>query len=625
MNNDSKQKDNGFMGELDIDHASQATMDQATTISPTIINQQQKTENYNYTALTQETDTNYRPIKADNDISSLVPTNSHDEYVVSANNIINNYNSAVSNSTNIKPVSSPQDTLVGGAYSSDPASVPTNLSRDPQLKVNVDNPEQNQNISSLAYINKPIYGGVIDPNQANDNITIKPPIKNKPFYKNIKILLTILAVILFIAIILGIIFGLYLPNTPNNVWKTGLNRTGMQSSAVIKALSDPKVSESFKKSKIEAGGIISYNEQKYTIKSNVAVDATKSDTSAQVQSSSGSESDFTVDVALRTDLPEAALLPNIYLKVGFSDPSQFKTLGIPEKYNNIWISAEQDFMNELAKSYDINQNDAQNITQENIISIVNDFNSVSQQYIFTTDPQYAVIVQKSYIGTEKINDSKTNHYKAGVNKENAKQYCYAVYEKLMSNQTYVKYVIAGDTNIEARKQENKQECDQLVNDIPNNFEFDIWINKSIKIVQQIRFYEDLSKQAEEAQKRKTECIQTYVENNKDACDYVDDMIEKGQKYTEFGQIIKSKKELLLYTSDVSDTDKSKSNIRAEIYVNSETYELNGKINAKADNPNSKLNADLTFKMLPYQGEIDTSKPNNAVPIQQVIEESELQL
>ena len=81
----------------------------------------------------------------------------------------------------------------------------------------------------------------------------------------------------------------------------------------------------------------------------------------------------------------------------------------------------------------------------------------------------------------------------------------------------------------------------------------------------------------------------------------------------------------MYTSDVSDTDKNKSSFRAEIYVNSETYELNGKINAKADNPNNKLNADLTFKMLPYQGEIDISKPKDAVPIQQVIKESELQL
>lgn len=623
MNNDAKQKDNEFLGELDIDHIDQAEIIKPTIISPTNVKTQAQTENNLTTPLLQGVNYSNQPIKPNENSITTQPINIQDESATAANNIIYNEPPSAGNSLNIQQNQSPPATASNGIYSTDPSNVPTDLSRNPILQSNIVTPEQNQSLNSQPYINIPIYGGVIDSSQAKDNITVKPPVKKKPFYKNKKLMLITLGAIFFISIILGIIFGLYLPNTPNNVWKTGLSRTGKQSSAVIQALSDPKISESLKKSKIEAGGTVTYNEQNYSVNSNASIDASKSDTTAQVKASSGSEENFVVDVALKTDLPETALLPNIYLKVDLSDPSLFKSFGIPEKYNNVWISAEQDFMSELAKTYNLKLDDSKNITKEDIISVVNDFNTVSQQYIFTSDPQFAVVVKKSFIGSEEINNSKANHYKAGVNKDNAKQYCYAVFEKLINNESYKKYALSGDTNTEARKQENKQECDKLVNDIPNNLEFDIWINKSIKIVQQVRFYEDLSKQVEEAQKRKTECLQTYDAYSKDSCDYVDDFIEKGQKYIEFGQIIKSKKELLLYTSDVSDTDKNKSSFRAEIYVNSETYELNGKINAKADNPNNKLNADLAFKMLPYQGETDTSKPKDAVPIQQVIEESEL--
>ncbi len=45
----------------------------------------------------------------------------------------------------------------------------------------------------------------------------------------------------------------------------------------------------------------------------------------------------------------------------------------------------------------------------------------------------------------------------------------------MNNATYKKYILSGDTNIDARKQENNKECDRLINDIPDNFEFDVWI------------------------------------------------------------------------------------------------------------------------------------------------------
>ncbi len=623
MNNDKETKDDDFLYELDIDHIDQAQVIKPSIVSPENNNAQPQPET-TYSQLNQQNiQTNEQVKQPIQSTSTASPINIDKEYTQAATAIVNK--DLLSNNTQIMPqqVQTAPTMANNGLYSSDPQTVNTDIARDPQLQPNIYTANHNQSVNTQQFINKPIYGGIINPSQTSDNITIKPPIKKRPFYKNKKIILIIAGSILVLLIILGAIFGLYLPNTPNNVWNTGLNRTGIQTAAVIEALSDPKVSETLKKSKIEAGGTVNYGEQNYSVSSNVSIDASKSDTTAQIKASSGSAEDLVVDVALKTYLPEAALLPNLYLKLGLNNTSILSSFGIPEKYNNVWISAEQDIMNELAKSYNVEQNDSNNVTKEDIISVVNDFNSVSQQYVFTSNPQYSIINKKSYIGSEDINGVKTNHYKAGVNKDNAKQYCYAVFDKLMNNATYKKYVLSGDTNIDARKQENNKECDRLINDIPDNFEFDIWINKSIKIIQQIRIYEDLSKQAEEAKKRKTECLQTFDAYNGSSCDYADDLVEKGQKYTEFGQIIKSKKELSLYTSDVSDTDKNKSNIRAEIYVNSETYELNGKITAKADNPDNKINVDLTFKMLPYQGEIDTTKPKDAVPIQQVLEESNL--
>ncbi|MDQ5884958.1 MAG: hypothetical protein QG645_120, partial [Patescibacteria group bacterium] len=201
MNNDAKQKDNEFLGELDIDHIDQAEIIKPTIISPTNVKTQAQPENNLTTPLLQGVNYSNQPIKPNENSITTQPINIQDESATAANNIIYNEPPSAGNSLNIQQNQSPPATASNGIYSTDPSNVPTDLSRNPILQSNIVTPEQNQSLNSQPYINIPIYGGVIDSSQAKDNITVKPPVKKKPFYKNKKLMLITLGAIFFISII----------------------------------------------------------------------------------------------------------------------------------------------------------------------------------------------------------------------------------------------------------------------------------------------------------------------------------------------------------------------------------------------------------------------------------------
>lgn len=425
-----------------------------------------------------------------------------------------------------------------------------------------------------------------------------------------------LALVLFV-------FGFYVPNKPENVWRTGMDRTGDQMTAMITKLEDPKALAQLEKSKITAQGSIDLDGQKATLSLDTKADDTKSDSTAQLNATISGMPEIAITAALKTQLPDNALLPNLYFKV-----SGIGELGLDgfipgiSAYENKWIAVEQDFLKQFESTLSSQTTaSAQPMTQADIVSIAKDVNAVSQEYIFTSDPEKAVIQLDEFIATEESEGIKANHYKAKLDTDNLAEYCTALGDTLLKNEAVKDNDLLG--GIDAA--EIKRQCDTAGDDLATN-KFDLWMDKKHKLFHKVRFSEDLDAQAEKIEEDKQKCIADFRDNPdpqglaSDAyCSYNDDMIETGEIYTEFGQVYKGDDTFELFMNAIEDTNKSQSDARIELTVNAKDLTIDGNMSFSTKSEYVNMEGELTIETEPYDGEIDASKPTDAIPIQQVID------
>ena len=461
-----------------------------------------------------------------------------------------------------------------------------------------------------------VMGGVDNgaPLIANIN-TIDP--YQKPSHKKKFILFGGLGAFLLVGGTAAFAFLWYIPNMPNNVWNTGFNRTGDQVDFVIKKLDDPKSLTTLEKNQVTLKGSLKMDTASYGIDLNTKYDKTNTNSTVKVDAASQEkDGTYNINAELRTQVITDAIFPNIYFKI-----SGFSSLGLDSVYPNVnkydgkWIAVEQDYLKQF-EGDNATKKGQENVTQKDVMSIVNDANTVSQEYVFTSDTKKAVVQKVSFVGTEKSEGITANHYKAKLNETNVKAYCNAMVDKLSQNASVKKISTQTDEEFAKTVKEEKDSCDKTK---VSGETFDLWIDKSIKVLHKVRLYEDLNKQNAELDAQKTKCMVNAGKYSASACSYYDEAKETGEKYQEFGQVFKSKDQIVLFAGTKSATNKDKSQARADIIVNSKALSVSGTVKASSENTDSKYTIDLTMKTEPYTGDVDGSKPAGAIPLQQVLD------
>lgn len=449
-------------------------------------------------------------------------------------------------------------------------------------------------------------------NQFNPNFNPpKPPSKKKYLIGGLVGMFVVLSGVA------AFLFLIYLPNLPQNVWNTGMTRTGKQVSLITKKINEPASKAKIEKNKITLKGTFDISDANYSVNLDSKLDKANSNSTAKVKADSkDGKNSLNIDAEVNTKAIENAMYPNIYFKIsGFSSLGLDSLMPGVNNYDGKWIAAEQDYLKQF-ESKTTTDSKQKNITEEDVLSIMNDANIVTQQFVFTNDQTKAIMTKTSFKGTEKSENITANHYTAKLNAENVKSYCTAMVDKMSANASVKK--ISGQTDADFAKyvQDAKDECSKAK---PYDKDFDIWIDKKFKLFHKIRLYEDVEKNNEQTKTDKAQCLKDMGADGQTMCAYFDEQIESGERYQEIGQVLKSRDEFVMFVGGNANTDKDKSKYRMELSVNAKTLVVGGTMKASSDSANNKYTLDLNISTEPYNGEINTEKPAGAIPIKQVLD------
>lgn len=397
-----------------------------------------------------------------------------------------------------------------------------------------------------------------------------------------KLLLGGLITLLVIGGSLGYVFGFYLPNKPANVYQTGLDRSGENLNKLVEKITDKNQLEKIQNSQIIATAEAKSAGSTFSGTFAVKQDKTKGDGSLDIKVNTEGE-ERALNVKFLSELLENKKYPNYYFQV-----NGIKALGLGsflpglDDYEGKWIAVESDYLESIFTDQDAPKN-TENVTAEEVASLVRTVSSTTNEYLLTSDKKKAVLENRAYIGRETSDGIKTHRYKVGVNKPHAKQFCKVLSERMISHPAYKKLANMDDKAVEEQKKDTAKNCDADIDqEIKDDMTMDLWIDAKYKLVHKLRIYD---------------------ENNKN--NYAD----IGQKYTGGDNI----SFFIAYHDEADKTD-----AKLTVDVDTKAYTSKGTF-TWVEKKEEGLEAKITFEAKPYDGEVKVAKPAGAIGIQEVMQ------
>lgn len=394
--------------------------------------------------------------------------------------------------------------------------------------------------------------------------------------------ITIIALIAAVIIALlgaGYVSGYYIPNQPDNVYKSGFERTGKAvDNLVSEGLEDKKL-ETYKNSEVSGTVEVKAAGAEYSGSFNSKYDSKKTDSTATYKNP-----DQDVNLQVLSSLPDGKVYPDIYFKL-----SGITGLGLDEflpqlkNYDDKWISVSSDYLASVIPADIDDEASGQDFTEKDAAELARIVTDKTREYVFTSDTNKAVVEQRSFVGTEELDgDITANHYTVAIHKDNTKKYCKALVESVMSSDSYKKIPGVKADSIDEDKKDAIKDCDESVDkDIKDTDTFDLWVDKKTKLIHKIR---------------------------------VTDENDKGT-YLEIGQTYKKGSNVPLFVNVHSDKDKYDAKLTLD--VDTEKSITKGSLTFDY-NDNEKYTVKAGFEFKPHNGEIKVEKPAGAVSIEDVM-------
>lgn len=400
--------------------------------------------------------------------------------------------------------------------------------------------------------------------------------KKKKFNKNIFIFAGIgIAIGL---LIVGFLAFFYLPNTPNNVWNTGLNRSGKALTAISTQATEKDALASFTKSKVVANVSGSGEGISFNGKLDTKFDELTSDSDFKVAAKADSKN---MDLGLKvlSELQDGKQYPDVYFKfIGL------KALGFDQlvpglaKYEGKWITVDSEYIASNTTLKENAQAQTEQLTAAEVAEMAKVVTDVSDEYVFTSDKSKGVLELKQFVSKEKIDGKDTYHYKVALNADNTKAYCRALVEGVLALPSAKR--LAGD-GAEQLKTDSLKDCDEI--DIKESTQdFDLWIDAKYKLIYKVRIQDP----------------------------------DNSNTYVDIGQNYTGTDDVTGFINYVDGT--SKTEMQFSITTNLKSKTTSGKLDVKA-NGSSPINLLVDIKIEPYEGNIDVNEPEGSIPIQTVID------
>jgi hypothetical protein len=274
-------------------------------------------------------------------------------------------------------------------------------------------------------------------------------------------------------------YGVLVPNKPENLWKTALDRTAIAY--------DTLVTDSNQKFK-DAHGITAKGD--YKLEGSFATDGTLElqtyDQNAMFK--------FDVGVVGTRVNVEGRLLdaanssnPDVYVKasglkslsgLAGDDYGQMLT-----ELDNKWIGADHTFLDTIESMAlkEGAQSTDESLTTDDMTQIYKAVGEVNRQYLLTTDPNKAVLTIAERVGAEEQDGRSVYHFKVGLHKQHTKDYVNALVDRLQT--TPLKKVLGEQKLADII---DKQQILKTIDEYKESDTADVYVDKGTKLIRTIR-------------------------------------------------------------------------------------------------------------------------------------------
>ena len=281
----------------------------------------------------------------------------------------------------------------------------------------------------------------------------------------------------------GYVFAMYLPNRPESLFSTSLQRSGQAVDKLVDYMENTETSASE-----------TYDGTMTLQSSGVSLDATmkgegdeKSGKLTLEANVSGQK--FTADM-VAVDA-EQSDMPDMYVKVS-GVKSMLEGLGGPQygALDSQWIGIDHTlldmYLNQQEEQLGTNSSLSATPTEEQLKDALTRMQKVNKEYLFSGDKAKAVVTYKKFEGKETKNGRDVNHYTAGYNKDNLKAYVEAV-AKALDESKLNDWAKQQDGGKKVSEMLNVSELKSSIDKMKADDTFDMYVDVKTKLVQSVMF------------------------------------------------------------------------------------------------------------------------------------------
>lgn len=394
------------------------------------------------------------------------------------------------------------------------------------------------------------------------------------------------AIAIFVVVLLGAgyVFAFYIPNKPQNVYKTGLNRSGQAIDKIINQATEQKALATIKRTNITGSINATASGATYSGNLDVKFDPSKSNGSLTIATTQQDQAEQKLTANFISDLPAGTQYPNIYFQV-----SGLKSFGLADiipalaDYDGKWISIDADYLKSLgAQAATAQDTEKQQLSAADISELARAATKATTDYVFTADPKKAIFVQKQFVGKETVDGIKAYHYVVGYNKDNSKAYCSALINSVFSTNAYKKLPWVDASTIEDQKKNSIKDCQDSVDTGKDSETLDMWVDAKYKLIHKVRSYDN----------------------------------DKKDSYTDLGQTYTGGDDVTFFVTSHEASTSTDGNITLKL--NLKTYDTQATITYKSTDKDSPYDVKITAEAKPYTQDIKTDKPANVIPVKDVL-------
>lgn len=284
----------------------------------------------------------------------------------------------------------------------------------------------------------------------------------------------------------GLVFGLYLPNTPENVYSAGLENTGKAVDRLIQYSKDQQKVD-YKSADVDGTFKLKSPQGSFDFDLNGSGDEDGNLTATMNLDLMGNKGNANIrSVHIKGDTS-----PDVYFQ--FNGIKKYLDSNGMDSLDNLdgqWTSVDHTLIDTYSSQIKdmspggVDPSDAPTAAQLQDAEVK--VQTVNKQYLYTTNNSKAVLANEKYLGQTTENGRAVNHYRVGYNKDHLTAYVKAVATALDSS-------TLNDWSKTANKGKSLSEAadfTQLESEISGykaDYTFELWVDTGTKLVSKVAF------------------------------------------------------------------------------------------------------------------------------------------